>query len=102
MFTSMKVGLVVVSLLLLSSVSSVIHENDDEVDKKFDDNFDVMWAEDHVKTSENGHVWHLTLDQISGSGFQSKHKYRFGWFSMKLKLVQGDSADVVTSYYVSF
>ena len=24
-----------------------------------------------------------------GSGFQLKHKYRFGWFSMKLRLVPG-------------
>ncbi|XP_057858071.1 probable xyloglucan endotransglucosylase/hydrolase protein 8 [Cryptomeria japonica] len=101
MATSMKMGLGVVFLLVLSSVSSVICENDDGADKKFDDNFNVMWAEDHVKTSENGHVWHLNLDQISGSGFQSKHKYRFGWFSMKLKLVPGDSAGVVTAYYMS-
>eukprot|EP00249_Psilotum_nudum_P004807 c18302_g1_i2 orf=291-1202(+) len=67
----------------------------------FEDNFEVMWADDHVQRSNNGRVWHLLLDQNSGSGFQSKNRYRFGWFSMRLKLVPGDSAGVVTAYYMS-
>ncbi|XXG71119.1 hypothetical protein AAC387_Pa07g0446 [Persea americana] len=66
----------------------------------FGDNFDIMWAEDHFKTSEDGQVWYLSLDKNTGCGFQTKQRYRFGWFSMNLKLVGGDSAGVVTAYYM--
>ncbi|OAY24691.1 probable xyloglucan endotransglucosylase/hydrolase protein 8 [Manihot esculenta] len=67
----------------------------------FEDNFSIMWSEEHFKTSEDGQIWYLSLDKETGCGFQTKQRYRFGWFSMKLKLVGGDSAGVVTAYYVS-
>nr|CAD1819172.1 unnamed protein product [Ananas comosus var. bracteatus] len=66
----------------------------------FKDSFDIMGAEDHFKASPDGQVWYLYLDQKTGCGFQTKQRYRFGWFSMKLKLVGGDSAGVVTAYYM--
>ncbi|CAN6458029.1 unnamed protein product [Victoria cruziana] len=66
----------------------------------FKENFDVMWAPDHFSKSEDGQTWYLTLDKKTGCGFQTKNRYRFGWFSMKLKLVGGDSAGVVTAYYM--
>ncbi|KMS96704.1 hypothetical protein BVRB_8g200100 [Beta vulgaris subsp. vulgaris] len=66
----------------------------------FKDNFDIMFSESNFKTSEDGQIWYLSLDKTSGCGFQTKQKYRFGWFSMKLKLVGGDSAGVVTAYYM--
>ncbi|XP_057764863.1 probable xyloglucan endotransglucosylase/hydrolase protein 8 [Salvia miltiorrhiza] len=66
----------------------------------FDDNFSKSCPAKNFKTSEDGQIWHLSLDEDAGCGFMTKEKYRFGWFSMKLKLVGGDSAGVVTAYYM--
>ncbi|PKA45659.1 putative xyloglucan endotransglucosylase/hydrolase protein 8 [Apostasia shenzhenica] len=66
----------------------------------FAENFDLTGAEDHFKISPDGQIWYLHLDKEAGCGFQTKHRYRYGWFSMKLKLVGGDSAGVVTAYYM--
>ncbi|KAG0479228.1 hypothetical protein HPP92_010086 [Vanilla planifolia] len=66
----------------------------------FEENFDITGAKENFKTSPDGQVWYLFLDKEKGCGFQTKQRYRFGWFSMKLKLVGGDSAGVVTAYYM--
>ncbi|XP_057518722.1 probable xyloglucan endotransglucosylase/hydrolase protein 8 isoform X2 [Amaranthus tricolor] len=52
----------------------------------FKDNFDIMFSESNFKTSDDGQIWFLSLDKISGCGFQTKQRYRFGWSSMRLKL----------------
>ncbi|RAL44854.1 hypothetical protein DM860_003613 [Cuscuta australis] len=66
----------------------------------FDENFSKSCPETNFKTSEDGQIWFLSLDKSAGCGFATKHKYRFGWFSMKMKLVGGDSAGVVTAFYM--
>ncbi|KAF3451675.1 hypothetical protein FNV43_RR07771 [Rhamnella rubrinervis] len=91
--------LVSIAALLLAAASSSLSEAADSKGS-FEDNFDIMWSEDHFTTSEDGQIWHLSLDKETGCGFQTKQRFRFGWFSMKLKLVGGDSAGVVTAYYM--
>ncbi|CAA2976262.1 probable xyloglucan endotransglucosylase hydrolase 8 [Olea europaea subsp. europaea] len=66
----------------------------------FEDNFSKSCPDNNFETSDDGSTWSLSLDKQAGCGFITKQRYRFGWFSMKLKLVGGDSAGVVTAYYM--
>ncbi|KAK7308150.1 hypothetical protein VNO77_41747 [Canavalia gladiata] len=94
---AMSSSLLVILLLLPASCYSY----EATISKgSFDDYFTIMWSQDHFTTSKDGHIWYLSLDNHTGCGFQTKQRYRFGWFSMKLKLVEGDSAGVVTAYYM--
>ncbi|GLT80559.1 hypothetical protein SLA2020_519930 [Shorea laevis] len=82
--------LVLVSLVVSSMASGDFYQN-----------FDLTWGGNRAKIFNGGKLLSLSLDKISGSGFQSKKEYLFGRIDMQLKLVAGNSAGTVTAYYLS-
>ncbi|XP_057857555.2 xyloglucan endotransglucosylase protein 2 [Cryptomeria japonica] len=71
------------------------------VDVSFSRNYVPTWAFDHIMQIDGGKQVDLVLDKSTGTGFQTKGEYLFGHFSMTIKMVPGDSAGVVTAFYLS-
>jgi xyloglucan:xyloglucosyl transferase len=73
------------------------------VGANFLDTCDITWQPQNAKFDEGGD--HLTLSLVSNSSgcmLRTKRQFIFGSVSTRIKLVKGNSAGTVTTYYVRF
>ncbi|ESQ37111.1 hypothetical protein EUTSA_v10002629mg [Eutrema salsugineum] len=93
--------LVAVALLIIVVDARVRGGRGIEKYVTFGQNYVVKWGQGHVSTLHSGQEVDLYMDQSSGAGFQSRNLYGSGLFQMRIKVPGGNSAGVVTAFYLT-
>ncbi|PON56857.1 Xyloglucan endotransglucosylase/hydrolase [Parasponia andersonii] len=93
-FSSFNVSAVLLLLSLTLGSSIVFARN-------LYDDLNLTWGNSRGKILDNGELLAVTLDKVSGSGFESRADYLFTRIDMQIKLVAGNSAGTVTAFYLS-
>ncbi|CAN1318402.1 Xyloglucan endotransglucosylase/hydrolase protein 2 [Linum perenne] len=75
--------------------------NRGETETPFEMNYGVTWGYDHFSSINQGTQVQLSMDKASGSGFASKVSYGSGFFRLRIKLPDRNSAGVVTAFYLT-
>nr|KAJ0185560.1 hypothetical protein LSAT_V11C900460460 [Lactuca sativa] len=87
-------------MVVLSKVIFLLRVSDATPNASFDENYKIIWGNQHVQLLNQGREVQLSLDKSSGAGFGSKLYFGSGSFQMKIKLPAKDSGGIVTAFYV--
>ncbi|KAL9242336.1 hypothetical protein vseg_016348 [Gypsophila vaccaria] len=87
-------------VMLLAMLASAAVFQICSVQASFSDGTKFYWGDDRAKCTGSDNV-ELVVLESGGSGLKSHNSYMYGCISMQIKLIKGNSAGIVTTFYLS-